>query len=349
MLTAPTGVGTAAARAPGLPTPAPPYLERQWGDGSAPPLYCPAPERNDVALAAEVEQRLAAWALDVGFSPDEIDHLRAVGFGSLMMLTHSQSNDPDLLLLAAQLNTGWWAADDYYADDTALGAVPELLSPRLALAMAAMDPLPPAGEFTPPLERALQSDLVLRTLGSAVDHLHRHATPAQIQRVCYSTFSMFVAWTAYATWRHTGDLPTAWEYLGARQHDSFYTSMTLIDVVGGYELPANLFYEPRVRRAAIRAGTAAVLVNDLMSVAKDAADEVPVCNMVLLIAAERNCSIERATEITVDLHNRIVRDFRAGHDELRAVPSPELQLFLHGLQAWLGGGFEWHNTNPRYH
>ncbi len=159
---------------------------------------------------------------------------------------------------------------------------------------------------------------------------------------------MFVTWSAYAAWRHTGAYPPAWEYLAARQHDSFYTSMTLVDPVGGYELPAGLYYDPRVRQALMQAGTASVLVNDLHSVAKDAADEKPVCNMVLQVAADRNCSIQESTEITVDLHNNLVRDFEAGHRKLRTVPSPELHRFLNGVKAWMGGGLEWHATNPRY-
>jgi 2-methylisoborneol synthase len=159
---------------------------------------------------------------------------------------------------------------------------------------------------------------------------------------------MFVSWNTYAAWRFTGNYPPAWEYLAARQHDSFYTSMTLIDAVGGYELDANLYYEPRVRRALMQAGTASVMVNDLVSAAKDAADDTPVCNMVLQIAADRQCSIEEAVAITVDLHNNLVRDFQITHRSLLPVPSPQLQQFLRGVRAWMGGGFEWHTTNPRY-
>ena len=124
----------------------------------------------------------------------------------------------------------------------------------------------------------LDQDVVRRQ--TAVEYAARYATPSQVQRACYATFSMFVSWTAYAAWRFTGKYPPAWEYLAARHHDSFYTSMTLIDVIGGYELTANLFYEPRVRRAAILAGTASVLVNDLFSVAKDLEEERPPCNIL---------------------------------------------------------------------
>lgn len=358
-----TGLGTSAARLadqfsraragdldPPLPHADldPAYAERPWGDRTAAPLYCPVTERINEPLADEVDERLAAWAKDCGCDDDEIEKLRKARFGRLMMLAHADCDDPDRLLIGAKMNAAWWAADDYYADDSALGAIPELLPPRLALAMAAMDPLPPAGEFTPPLEEALADERVLVALRSGLDHMARYASPAQIHRLCYSTFGMFVSWSAYAAWRHTGEYPPAWKYLATRQHDSFYISMTLIDVIGGYELAANLAYEPRVRRALFQAGTAAVLVNDLYSVAKDMAEESPPCNMVLQVAADRRCSIEEATEITVNLHNDLVHDFEASHRSLQAVPSVELQQFLRGLRAWMGGSFEWHDSNPRY-
>jgi 2-methylisoborneol synthase len=218
----------------------------------------------------------------------------------------------------------------------------------LVLAMAAMDPPPPAGDQSRPLDEAIASERVLVALRSGTEYLARHATPSQVQRVCYATFAMFVSWTGYAAWRHTGEYPPAWKYLAARQHDSFYTSMTLCDVVGGYELAANLFFDPPVRHAAFLAGTASVLVNDLYSVAKDMADERPPCNMVLQIAADRGCSIDEATERTVALHNEIVHDFEARHASVLPVASVELQRYLRGLRAWMGGGFEWHDSNPRY-
>jgi 2-methylisoborneol synthase len=348
-----TGLRPPAARTPRGPAPGAwsdpsAYALRPWGDGSASPLYCPRAERVDGALGDEVDARLIAWAAGCGCSDDELEALGKATFGRLIMLTHPDVADPDALLVAAQMNTAWWAADDYYADSTEAGAEPALLPQRLTLAMAAMDPLPAAGDLTPPLDEALDADLVLRMLRSAVEHLGRHGSPTQVQRACYSTFAMFVSWTAYAAWREAGTLPPAWDYLQARQHDSFYTSMTLIDAIAGYEVPASFFYDPRVRRAATLAGTASVVVNDLFSVARDAADEKPVCNLVSLIAADRDCPLEEAREITVALHNDFVHEFEAAHRDLAAVPSPQLQRFLRGLRAWMGGSFEWHATNPRY-
>ncbi|MEV4316807.1 family 2 encapsulin nanocompartment cargo protein terpene cyclase [Actinocrispum sp. NPDC049592] len=341
----PSGLGTSAAR---VLLPGPGYAERSWGDGTGPPLYVPVVERINDALAEEVNQRLMGWAADCGFPDDQVELMGKGGFGRLAMLAHPDTDDPDRLLIAAQLNAAWWAADDLYADDSELGATPTELPPRLALVMAAMDPVATAGEFTEQLTEKLRGEPILVALNSGINHLARHGSPAVVQRVCYATFAMFVSWNAYAAWRFTESYPPAWEYLAARQHDSFYTSMTLIDAVGGYDLPAEIYYEPRVREALMQAGTASVMVNDLFSVAKDAADEKPVCNMVLQIAADRDCSIEEATQVTVDLHNKLVRDFEARHQELASFPSLELQRFMRGIRSWMGGGFEWHETNPRY-
>src|SRR5919202_1128662 len=279
----------------------PAYAERSWGDGTASPLYCPITERFNEPLADEVDDRLAAWALECGFDEDEVEKIRKVRFGRLVMLAHPDCDDPDRLLIGAKLNMAWWAADDYYADDSELGADPMLLPPRLLLAMTAMDRPPPAGEFTPPLEEAIAEERVLVAFGRGIDYLAQYATPEQVQRTCYAPFSMFVSWGAYAAWRYTGEYPPAWKYLAARQHDSFYTSMTLIDPIGGYVLPADL-----------------------------------------------GCSIKEATEITVKFHNDLVHDFRERHQKLQDVPNVELQRFLRGLRGWMGGAFEWHNSNPRY-
>ncbi|HEX4817420.1 MAG TPA: family 2 encapsulin nanocompartment cargo protein terpene cyclase [Nonomuraea sp.] len=324
------------------------YEEREWGDGSYPPLYCPRTARVDDALGAEVDRRLVAWAERIGLHEGRMEEFGQTGFGRLAMLTHPDSDDADRLLVAAQMNTAWWAADDYYADETDLGATPTELPPRLALVMSAMDPPPPAGHYTAQLEEAIRADPVLVALRSATSHLTRHAIPSQVMRACNTTFQMYVSWCAYAAWRYLETPPPVWRYLAARQHDSFYTSMTLIDVVGGYALPADLFYDRRFHTALMQAGTASVIVNDLHSVAREAADELPDSNVVLLIAAEEGCSTREATERAVRLHNDFVTAFEASQRTLAAIPSPELKRFLRGAQAWMAGCLEWHGSSSRY-
>lgn len=352
LLAGPSGLGTSAGDLTGLvrsDTRAPlPYVERKWGDGSHSPLYCPQTARVDDDLGAEVNRRLVAWAEEVGIHADRIEQFRDTGFGRLAMLVHADSDDPDALLVAAQMNAAWWAADDYYADDAELGAIPTELPPRLALAMSAMNPPPETGDYTRQIEEVLNADPVLVALNSATAHLARHGTPSQVMRAYAATCQMFVSWTAYAAWHHVQATPQVWRYLAARLDDNFYTSMTLIDVVGGYELPANLFYDRPFHQALTQAGMASVIVNDLHSAAREAEGDQPDFNLVLLLAAEEDCSLPEAIERAVSLHNDLVRAFEEAQQRLAAVPSVELQRFLRGAQAWMAGCFEWHETTSRY-
>ncbi|MEV6149872.1 family 2 encapsulin nanocompartment cargo protein terpene cyclase [Nonomuraea sp. NPDC052129] len=324
------------------------YQEREWGDGSYPPLYCPETVRVNEDLGDEVNRRLVAWAERIGLHEGRMKEFSDTGYGRLAMLTHPDADDPDMLLIAAQTNAAWWAADDYYADESDLGATPTELPPRLALVTSAMDPPPPAGDYTRQLEEAIQADPVLVSLRSSISHISRHASSSQIGRVCNITSQMYVSWAAYAAWRYLETPPPVWRYLAARQHDSFYTSMTLIDIVGGYNLPADLFFMRRFHTALMQAGTASVLVNDLYSVEKEAADELPDSNVILLIAAEEKCSIREATERAVALHNDLVKGFESSHRALIALRSPELHRFLRGAQAWMAGCLEWHGSTSRY-
>ncbi|MEU7827851.1 family 2 encapsulin nanocompartment cargo protein terpene cyclase [Nonomuraea sp. NPDC049129] len=324
------------------------YQEREWGDGSYPPLYCPETVRVDEDLGDEVNRRLVAWAERVRLHEGRMTEFSDTGYGRLAMLTHPDADDPDMLLIAAQTNAAWWAADDYYADETDLGATPTELPPRLALVTSAMDPPPPAGDYTRRLEEAIQADPVLVSLRSSISHISRHASSAQIGRVCNITSQMYVSWAAYAAWRYLETPPPVWRYLAARQHDSFYTSMTLIDIVGGYNLAADLFFMRRFHTALMQAGTASVLVNDLYSVEKEAADELPDSNVILLIAAEEKCSIREATERAVALHNDLVKGFESSHRALISLRCPELHRFLRGAQAWMAGCLEWHGSTSRY-
>lgn len=77
LLGGPSGLGTTGLRIPGFtgsPTLGPvPYVERDWGDGSHPPLYCPQTVRIDDDLGAEVNRRLVAWAEGVGIYADRIE------------------------------------------------------------------------------------------------------------------------------------------------------------------------------------------------------------------------------------------------------------------------------------
>src|SRR6202034_3401321 len=133
-------------------------------------------------LGAEVNRRLVAWAGQTGIHAGQMDKFADTGFGRLVMLTHADTDDPDMLAVAARMNAAWWAADDYYADETSLGATPTELPPRLALVLSAMAPPPPAGKYTSQLEEVIAADPVLVAIRSATRYMAERGTASQVMR-----------------------------------------------------------------------------------------------------------------------------------------------------------------------
>ncbi|WP_438818591.1 terpene synthase family protein, partial [Streptomyces brasiliscabiei] len=99
-------------------------------------------------------------------------------------------------------------------------------------------------------------------------------TPSQVARVRQVSIAMFVAMAAEGAWRVYGTKPTVAEYLASRQVNSFWPCLVLIDPIGGYEVPANMYSQPAVHRGTVLASLATTLVNDLYSAYKEHMNEV---------------------------------------------------------------------------
>ncbi|MGH3391596.1 MAG: family 2 encapsulin nanocompartment cargo protein terpene cyclase [Actinomadura sp.] len=335
----PTGLGTSGLR-----------IGRKPPDKttSVPELYCPGPVRDDPLLGEEVNDRLIAWAEEVGVYPGRLDQVRAANYGRMIMLTHPDTDDPDRLLAAAKCVLAEFAADDHYCDDESAGARPELLGPRLAIAMAAVDPAHLPVRYAPELEQAMRDDPVLVALRSALEHLARYATWSQVTRLRYEIDALFVAFGQEAGWRTAGRLPPVWEYLAHRRFNSFLPCITLIDPIVGYALPTAEYSHPRVRRVITMAATASTLVNDLYSMTKEQHAGGLDFNLPTVIAAEEHCSLREAIERSARIHDELVHTFEAEAALLRLDGSPALSRFLSGVWAWLGGNREWHGSTTRY-
>lgn len=342
----PTGLGTSAVRLFAANAPA----EKSSGkQSSGPELYCPPALRDNRALGEEVNDRLVEWAARIGIYEGQLDKVRSANFGRLIMLAHPESDDPERLLAAAKCALAEWAVDDHYVDDESAGAEPEQLGVRLAFANAVLDPVQLPVSHVPDFEKVVQDDPVLRALRDSFDNLAKYAAPQQIARLSHQLSIMFVAYNQEGDWRTSGRLPSVWEYLTHRHLNSFQPCMVLIDVVGGYLLPSSEYYDPRVRRVFAMAGTAAVIVNDLYSMAKEQNTSGQNYNLPALIANEEQCSPEEAVERTVRIHDEFVHAFEQEAAALSLTGSPMLRRFLAGVWAWMGGGREWHSTSERYH
>ncbi|MFI9363047.1 family 2 encapsulin nanocompartment cargo protein terpene cyclase [Kitasatospora sp. NPDC053057] len=340
--TGPTGLGTSAARIGEL------FRPKSAGRRDLPELYCPPAVRDDRALGAEVNDRLVRWAEQVGIYAGKLEQFRAVDFGRLLMLTHPDTDDPDRLLAAARCMAAEFAVDDYFCEDALTSKHPERLGPRLMLAQSAIDPAQLPARSRERYQRAMRTEPVWYALRRSVEELAPYASGAQLGRLRQEIAALFLGMDAEAGWRIGGTMPPAWEYLANRQMNSFLPCMTLIDAVGGYELPAAVYGRPDVRRATLQAALASVLLNDIYSMHKEHGADGLEYNLPLVIAAEDGCSLDQATQQAADMHNELVHSFEAAAAALSLTGDPLLTRYLGGLWAWLGGNQEWHASSPRY-
>jgi 2-methylisoborneol synthase len=366
---APGGLGTSAVRLFWAATDAAVASQRTArpdaaGDNSAgqaagtdssvrvPPLYGPDALRDDPALGDAVDDRLVAWwGGEIGARSGELEKLRACGFGRLIMLAHPDCDDVDRLTAAAKCAVAEWAVDDLYLDGDSAESAPERIPLRLAMAYAAMAParVPPPPYALQYDEQALE-DPVLRAIRSSWTNLARYASPTQVFRLRHELAVMFVAYNQEAEWHLSGRVPPVWEFLMHRWENAFCPCMVLTDAVGGYEVPAHEYFDPRVRRVFTTAGVASVLVNDLYSLHKEEQVDAGFdFSLPTVLMAEEGCTLQQAVDRTAALHDEFVHYIEAESAVLTAEGSPQLGRFLAGVWAWMGGGKRWHATSGRYH
>ncbi|WP_436500105.1 family 2 encapsulin nanocompartment cargo protein terpene cyclase [Actinokineospora sp. HUAS TT18] len=343
----PSSLGMAAVRLPQLlMAPAPEPEPEPADDDEIPELFCPGPVRDNPALGEEVDNLLVEWAGQVGIYPGRLDHLRSCGFGRLMMLTHPATDDPDRLLAATKVVVAEWAADDYYLDEEDMGADPVIAAARLGVLYGVVDPVALPARYQPELDKFIQDEPIVHAFRSGMEHLAKYTTVPQMGRFQHQMAILFTALSQNASWRVTGQRPAAWEYLMHRHHNSYLPPMILVDAIAGYELPAQEFFDPAVRRAFTMAGTAAVLLNDLHSMSKEADNDI---SLPIAIMEEEGCTPRQAVKRTVEIHNELMKRFVAEAAALSMVGSPMLRRFLADTWAWCGGSREWHATTKRYH
>ena len=314
-------------------------------------LDCPPPTRVDEALGQEVNARLMEWIPTVGIFAHQHEKIRRSDFGRYAMLCHADTNDPDRLLLAAQCFAALFAVDDHYCDDQSFDSNPEKVAERLSFALTAIDPVYLPEPFNKQLVQQQQRDPVLRGLLAYMERVKRFCTPSQVARVRQITIAMFVTMAAEGPWRIYGTKPTLAEYLASRQVNSFWPCLVLIDPIGGYEVPANLYSEPKIHKITALASLATTLVNDLYSAYKEHLKEVGDFKLPYLLAAKHACTLQQAIDKTADIHDAVMRDFYAMERQLLRAHrgSPLMLRYLQGLRTWIAGNREWHANSGRYH
>src|SRR5262249_20361078 len=113
---------------------------------------------------------------------------------------HPACNDPDRLLAATKCVVAEWAADDYYVDEVSLGADPAIVGSRLAKLHAVVDPAPLPARYQPQLDAYRREEPIATAFRTAMQHLARYASSAQLGRFQHQMSILYVAWNQEADW-----------------------------------------------------------------------------------------------------------------------------------------------------
>lgn len=352
VLGGPRGLGTAAARLSRAlrqaPEPEPraepepePVAERrpsQYIEG----LYFHPPVRNDRALADRLNGRLVEWCeSEVGIQDEELlGKLDLADYGRFAMLCHPDAVSEEHLFIAAVLIAAENVVDELECEQEH-GGRPEGLGARLAVVQSAIDPPRTTARYEEQSRHEIETRPGLRAMSSALSHMRRIASHAQVNRFRHDIASLYLGYNAEAADILAQRVPPVWEYLTQRQFNNFRPCLTVTDCVGGYELDAETYAAPEVQRATAYACSASTAVNDLYSTRREMNESRHHNNLPAAIAQEESCGIEAAFEAAVQVHNEIMHNFEGLAAEL-APASPVLTRYLSGLANWLSGGHEWH-------
>jgi hypothetical protein len=190
----------------------------------------------------------------------------------------------------------------------------------------------------------------LRDLTNAI---LRHATATQRIEWTHTARAWFfgMAWDVANAER--GAPPSLNDYLAMRMHTGGFASWsTTLNIANGIELtPAQAASGPV--RALIEAwSTFSLLLNDLMSFAKEARNADSSSNVVSVIAHERNCTPAEALPAAHALCDRIATLFLALHGPLLAEAEAADDVAMAGVLASLvhtwRGILDWGFRTPRY-
>lgn len=306
------------------------------------------PYRDDVALGEELNEKLLIWAESINLYNGHLDYLRKCNFGRYVMLTYAFSEDRERLFMAGQAMLALFGLDDYFVDDERAGSTLDMVGRNLSICMSAIDQPYFTQKYNDDTERGLNQHPVHVSLREYMAKVAKYGTPQQVARVRHEDMCLFVAMCQESSWRMSKMVAPVWEYLGGRQQNGFTPCLTMIDIVDGYELPHNIYSLPQVRQVVKIAGLICVMVNDIVSSAKEEEAGVHQFGIREAIQKEEGCTFAEAHRKSIRLHNDLLRIFEDESTKLMVYATPELRSYLVGLEAWIAGSHRWHTTSERY-
>lgn len=308
------------------------------------PFHCPFPTAIHPEAEA-IEHRCVEWIDRFGLYDGEAQRERLICTRAAEVYARAlPTADAERVADVARWLYWGFATDDLYYDNGPT-------SRRTAAFLALGAPLvrlveePRAG-----FAWELRYNAALRDLTNAI---LRHATPAQRIDWVHTARAWFfgMAWDVANAER--GVPPSLNEYLAMRMHTGGLASWaTTLNIANGIELTPAQAASGAVRALIEAWSTFCLLLNDLMSFAKETRNADSSSNVVSVLIHERACTPAAAFAEAQALTDRIATLFLALHRQLRATAERDgdatMARFLASLGHTWRGVLDWGFRTPRY-
>jgi hypothetical protein len=308
------------------------------------PFHCPFPAAIHPAADA-IERHCIEWIDRFELFSDAAQRERLIGTRAAEVYARAlPTADAERVADVAKWLYWGFATDDLYYDN---GPTSRRAADFLALgvSLVRLCEEPRAG-----FALELPSNAALRDLTRAI---LRHATPAQRIEWGHTARAWFLGMAWDVANAERGGPPSLNDYLAMRMHTGGFASwLTTLNIANGIELtPAQAACGP-VRALVEAWSTFSLLLNDLMSFAKEARNGDSSSNVVSVIAHERGCTPAAAIPQAHALTDRIAALFLALHAQLRTQAEMDgddaMGRFLASLGHTWRGILDWGFRTPRY-
>lgn len=308
------------------------------------PFHCPFPAAIHPEADA-IERRCVEWIDRCELYGGGEQRERLIGTRAAEIYARAlPTADAERVADVAKWLYWGFATDDLYYDN---GPTSRRAADFLALGapLVRLCEEPRAGfAFELPYSDALR-DLTMSIL--------RHATPAQRIEWAHTARAWFfgMAWDVANAER--GVPPSLNDYLAMRMHTGGLASWAAtLNIANGIELTPAQSVAGAVRALLEAWSTFCLLLNDLMSFAKEARNADSSSNVVTVVAHERACTPAEAIPEAQRLTDRIATLFLALRERLlaeaRASGDATMERFLASLAHTWRGILDWGFSAPRY-
>jgi len=305
-----------------------------------PPLYCPFPAEIHPDMD-QVTQPAVAWMEKFALcaSAAERAQLARCGFSRVVanLFPHAPT---DRLQWTADFMVWLIAFDDEYCDEGPLSRQPGLLAATAARIVRNIE--------TPELAFD-DSDRYAASLRDLRIRLDAFAAPAQVRRWVEEVRN----WFLHAVWKAgnvaLGITPSLNDFMALRIYDGGSMVMpALFPLADGYELPASLIENRRLRALTEMSSLVAIWDNDIFSYAKEQARTPDRHNALDVIRHAQDCTLDQAVLHAIAIRDRIICLFLRVRKEAAADAAPELKRYLASLGLQMRSSAAWCQDSERY-